>query len=106
MIFSRKYNYTKLLLLKCFLVISYIYISECQAQQDSINYKPIKDSLSADTTVKSTGDIDAIIEYSAKDSAIFDITNNKLFLYNDGYVKYKEFELHAARIILYKDTQI
>lgn len=83
--------------------------SELIAQQssDSIQYVPIKDTLnkSADTT-KPTGDVDAIIEYEAKDSAVFDVSNQKLHLYNEGRLKYKEYELKGARIILYKDKSI
>jgi len=78
-----------------------------QQKIDSVLYTPIKDSLNktSDTT-KTKGDVDAIIEYSAKDSAIFDVSNQKLMLYNQGDLKYKEYDLKAARIILYKDSHI
>lgn len=78
-----------------------------QQNADSIKYVPIKDSLnkSADS-VKSTGDFDAIVEYSAKDSAVFDVEREQLLLYNEGVLKYKEYELKGARIILYKDISI
>jgi len=73
---------------------------------DSVLYVPINDSLIKKDTTKPKSDIDAIIDYSAKDSAIFDITGNKLFLYGDGDLKYKEFELKAARVILYRESSI
>ena len=59
-----------------------------QQKIDSVLYTPIKDSLNktSDTT-KPKGDVDAIIEYSAKDSAIFDVSNQKLMLYNQGDLK-------------------
>ena len=70
---------------------------------DSLFLSPI-DSLKKSDTTKPAGDIDAIIEYSATDSAVFDIGNQKLLLYNEGELKYKEFDLKAARIILFKEN--
>jgi lipopolysaccharide assembly outer membrane protein LptD (OstA) len=80
-----------------------IRISFSQQTVDSLFFSPI-DSLKKLDTAKPTGDIDAIIEYSATDSAIFDIENRKLMLYNEGELKYKEFNLKASRIILYKEN--
>jgi lipopolysaccharide assembly outer membrane protein LptD (OstA) len=74
-----------------------------QQTGDSLFFSPI-DSLKKTDTTRPTGDIDAIIEYSATDSAIFDISSQKLYLYNQGDLKYKEFELKAARIILFKEN--
>jgi hypothetical protein len=78
-----------------------------QQNADSLKYVPIKDSLnkSADS-VKTNGDFDAIVEYNAKDSAVFDVEHEQLLLYNEGTLKYKEYELKGARIILYKDISI
>lgn len=84
-------------------------ISTAYSQQtgDSVLYVPINDSLKVNDTVKAqTGDVDAIIEYSASDSAIFDITGDKLMLYNDADLKYKEFDLKAARIVLYRESTL
>ncbi|KXK52166.1 MAG: Organic solvent tolerance protein OstA [Chlorobi bacterium OLB5] len=77
-----------------------------QETGDSLLYVPINDSLknAVDSTRKS--DIDAIIEYSASDSAIFDISGDKLMLYNDAQLKYKEFDLKAARIVLFRESSI
>ncbi len=77
-----------------------------QQTGDSLLYVPIGDSLKnvIDSTRKS--DIDAIIEYSASDSAIFDVANDKLMLYGDAELKYKEYDLKAARIVLYKESSI
>ncbi len=74
-----------------------------QQTGDSLFLSPI-DSLKKSDTTKPAGDIDAIIEYSATDSAVFDIENQKLLLYNEGELKYKEFDLKAARIILFKEN--
>jgi lipopolysaccharide assembly outer membrane protein LptD (OstA) len=73
---------------------------------DSVVYIPINDTVKTADTLRSQSDIDAIIEYSATDSAVFDIENNKLMLYNDAQLKYKEFDLKAARIVLYKESSI
>jgi lipopolysaccharide assembly outer membrane protein LptD (OstA) len=76
-----------------------------QQTGDSVLYVPIIDSLKKSSdSLKSQSDIDAIIEYSASDSAIFDISNDKLLLYNEAELKYKEFELKAARIVLFRES--
>ena len=77
-----------------------------QEPADSVLYVPIKDSLIAKDTAITKGSIDAIVDYSAKDSAIFDVTGDKLYLYNEGDLKYKEYRLKAARIILYKESTV
>ncbi len=90
-------------------ILFVFYISSAYSQQtgDSVLYVPINDSLKITDTVKaSTGDVNAIIEYSATDSAIFDISNDKLYLYNEADLKYKEFDLKAARIILYRESSL
>jgi lipopolysaccharide assembly outer membrane protein LptD (OstA) len=78
------------------------------AQQggDTLIYVPSDTLKKLGDTVKSEGDIDAIIEYSANDSAIFDISGDKLMLYNEADLKYKEYELKAARIILYSESTL
>jgi len=73
---------------------------------DSVIYVPIKDSLLSKDTTKPKGDLDAIVDYSAKDSAIFDLTGDKLFLYNEGHLKFKEYDLKAAQIILFRQSTI
>lgn len=73
---------------------------------DSVVYIPINDTVKTADTLRNQSDINAIIEYSSTDSAIFDIENDKLMLYNDAQLKYKEFDLKAARITLYKESSI
>lgn len=77
-----------------------------QQTGDSLLYVPIIDSLKIAVDTNRQGDIDAIIEYSASDSAIFDVSNDKLMLYGDSELKHKEYNLKAARIILYKESSI
>ncbi len=77
-----------------------------QQTGDSLLYVPIIDTLKTAIDTNSQSDIDAIIEYSASDSAIFDVSNDKLMLYGDSELKHKEYNLKAARIILYKESSI
>ena len=78
-----------------------------QQSGDSVLYVPINDSLkTAVDSTRGNGDVNAIIEYSATDSAIFDVSGDKLMLYNDAQLKFKEYDLKAARIILYRESSI
>jgi len=78
----------------------------CQETGDTLTYVPSDTLKKLSDTVKTQSDIDAIIEYSATDSAIFDISGDQLLLYNEADLKYKEYELKAARIILYRGSSI
>ena len=64
-----------------------------------------------DTTQKVNNDkisqsVDDIIVYSASDSALLDITNGRIYLYNNAELNYREYKLQSARIILYKETSV
>ena len=48
--------------------------------------------------------IDAPIDYDAEDSLIFDLEENKVYLYGNGFVTYQDIELRAAYIELDKAT--
>lgn len=96
----------------CFIIISIlsvISVSYSQQAGDSLvlspldSLKPATDTTAADTT-KRKGDLDAVVDYSAKDSAVFDVEGKKMMLYNEGHLIYKEYDLKAARIILYRDN--
>jgi len=76
-----------------------------QQPGDTLLYIPINDSLKTTDSTR-PGAVDAIIEYSANDSAIFDISGDKLMLYGDGQLKYKEYDLKAARITLFRESSI
>lgn len=90
------------------ILLAAIYAMPLYSQQtgDSVVYIPINDTVKTADTLRNQSDINAIIEYSATDSAVFDIENDKLMLYNDAQLKYKEFDLKAARITLYKESSI
>lgn len=91
------------------IIIFLISFALCYSQDrtDTLLYKPINDTLTKQTdTTKRTGDVDAVIEYTAKDSAVFDLKGNKLYLYGDGELKFKEYDLKAARVIFHKETSV
>ena len=89
-----------------FFFILTLWVFPQEQPADSVLYVPIKDTLIAKDTSITKSSIDAIVDYSAKDSAIFDVTGDKLYLYNEGDLKYKEYRLKAARIILYKESTV
>lgn len=59
-----------------------------------------------DTTVKSESGADAIINYNAKDSVIYDLKDKKIFLYNEAVLTYKDLKLNAGRITVDENSQI
>ena len=59
-----------------------------------------------DTSKQVKSDIDAPINYEAKDSLVYDLKNNKVFLYNDAMLTYKDLKLEAGRITVDQETQI
>ncbi|MEO8663951.1 MAG: putative LPS assembly protein LptD [Ignavibacteria bacterium] len=69
---------------------------------------PSDTSLSSviDTSRQIISDIDAPINYSARDSLIFDTKNKKVYLYNEAKLTYKDLKLEAGRIIVDQETQI
>lgn len=61
---------------------------------------------SPDTSKQVVSDIDAIINYEAKDSLIYDLKNKKVYLYNEAKLNYKDLKLDAGRITVDQETQI
>ena len=59
-----------------------------------------------DTSKQVQSDINAIINYNAEDSVVFDLTTNKMMLYNDAKVVYKDLKLNSGIIIIDRQTQI
>lgn len=55
-----------------------------------------KDSIVVQPKTKST--LDKIIDYTAKDSIVFDIKKNKVYLYNEAELKYGDIELKSYYI--------
>jgi lipopolysaccharide assembly outer membrane protein LptD (OstA) len=61
----------------------------------------LADSLKADSlskTVKKSNKLEGAVDYSAKDSLRFEIKQQKVFLYNEADIKYKDFNLKANRV--------
>jgi len=67
-----------------------------------------KDTLKSviDTSRQVKSDIDAIIDYSARDSAIFDIKEKTIHLFYNGELIYKDLKLNAGHIIVNQETEI
>jgi len=58
------------------------------------------DTVQAAAEKPTTTEIDAPIDYEADDSLIFDLENDKVYLYGNGFVTYQDIELRAAYIEL------
>jgi lipopolysaccharide assembly outer membrane protein LptD (OstA) len=76
-----------------------------QTPDDSVK---VLDSLKSaiDTSKQVQSDIDAVIEYSARDSAIFNLKEKTIHLYYNGELIYKDLKLKAGHIIINQETQI
>ena len=59
-----------------------------------------------DTSKYAKSDINEVIDYSAYDSVVFDLATNKMRLYNNAEVIYKDLKLNSGVIILDRQTQI
>ncbi|MBC7425236.1 MAG: hypothetical protein H7321_01770, partial [Bacteroidia bacterium] len=73
---------------------------------DSLSAK--KDTLSfsgSDTIRLSASSIDVAIVYSSEDSTIFDLKNQKVYLFGKAKVKYGEMTLEAARMVIDMKTK-
>lgn len=57
-----------------------------------------------DTSKQVLSDVEDIIYYSAEDSAIFDIENQTVYLYNKANLEYKDLKLIAGVIIFDRNT--
>lgn len=83
---------------------------------DTLIQKNIPDSLLPDSVkavkidsfdVKISKDsIDAPVEYEAKDSMVLDVTAQKLYLYGETDVKYKDVNLKAPEIVFNQQTSM
>ena len=93
-----------------FLVISADSLS--QISRDSLKTVSEPDSavkpvfISSDSIPKADSDVDAVINYTAKDSLVYDLKNKKVYLYNEAILTYKDLKLDAGRISIDEDTQI
>ena len=75
------------------------------AQTDTITTKDTVKSL-IDTAFQKQSDLDSKINYAAKDSAVFDIASQRIFLYNKGEVVYKELRLNSGLVVIDRNSRI
>ena len=64
------------------------------------------DSLAARDSIKTKKkyDIDAVVYASSADSLIFDVQSKKMFIYNQGELKYKDTDLKSGKIFVDYET--
>jgi lipopolysaccharide assembly outer membrane protein LptD (OstA) len=84
------------------------------AQRDSTLHFPI-DTLAVkkdtsvskiDTTRQAVSDINYVINYTAKDSAVFEVNEQKVFLYNNATLDYNDLSLKAGIIVIDRQSQL
>ncbi|MGB0838114.1 MAG: putative LPS assembly protein LptD [Flavobacteriaceae bacterium] len=79
--------------------------------KDSINPKaplPLQtnDSIAQDSTAVKKDILDGIINHTAKDSIVEDVTNKKIRLYNEGHLQYQDIDLKAGFIEINYETNV
>ncbi len=93
-----------------FLIILTTGISFSQIVRDSARVN-FSDSISnpvfksIDTSKQISSDIDSPIEYSASDSIVYDFNSNKVYLYNNAKLAYKDLKLESGRIVVDRESQ-
>jgi len=94
-----RYVYISILILNCSIAFSQIDESDTLVVSDSLETV-------IDTTRQVKSDIDAIINYSANDSIVFDLKGNKMFLFDQSELTYKDLKLNAGIIIVDRETEV
>lgn len=73
---------------------------------DTIDFSvPDSLKLQIDTSRQIQSDIDAVIYYVAQDSAVFDLTADKLLLFNNSEILYKDLKLNSGIIVVHQKEQ-
>lgn len=98
-LYIRKWILLILFLLQCVLLDKIFAQSDTTNSKDTILNK-------IDTSKQVLSDVEDIIYYSAIDSAIFDIDNQTVYLYNKALLEYKDLKLQAGVIIYDRKTNI
>jgi lipopolysaccharide assembly outer membrane protein LptD (OstA) len=88
-----------IIFLNCLNVFSQVDESDTLDVTDSLEYV-------IDTTRQVESDIDAVINYSANDSVVFDLKENKMFLFDQSELTYKDLKLNAGIIVVDQETEI
>lgn len=79
-------------------ILYFFLISPAIAQTDSLKTDSTKSTIDTLRQIKS--DISAPINYSARDSAIFDVKGKRLYLFNDAELTYQDLKLNSGIILL------
>lgn len=87
-------------------ILFFFITASLSAQTDSLK-SLTADSLKPkiDTAKQVQSDISAPINYSARDSAVFDVKSKKLYLFNDAELNYQDLKLNSGIILLDKEDE-
>lgn len=75
-----------------------------QAQIDSVRTDSVR-TVKIDS-VKYSSAFDAKVQYTARDSIVFDLKSNKLYLYGDAHLVYTDMDLKADKIWIHMDESL
>lgn len=89
-----------------YILLLALFFSAANAQEDTVKIADSTKTLLLDTSKFAKSDINEVIDYSAYDSVVFDLATNKMRLYNNAEVIYKDLKLNSGVIILDRQTQI
>ena len=90
-----------------FILLISFYSSFSLSQVNESDTLDVSDSLEyvIDTTRQVKSDIDDVIDYSANDSVVFDLKENKMFLFDQSELIYKDLKLNAGIIVVDRETE-
>ncbi len=66
----------------------------------------VSDSLAGDSVKPKKNGLDAVVEYVAKDSIVYDAVTGLAYLYGEANVKYQDMQLDAERISMNMDSSM
>ena len=65
-----------------------------------------RDTVAIDSTKQSQSALDAPVDFIAKDSVVFDYTDNHVYFYGDANIKYTNLDLKADEVTMSVDSSI
>lgn len=86
---------------RCWLVLSAIFFTfdaVCQST-DSLQVSTERDSVTVDS-LQLGDDFKSLVKYTADDSTVYDLGNDKVYLYGNAYMEYTDIKLNANYIEL------
>ncbi len=106
--FNIAYPDRKRIIFKLYILFFFLFftlLNKTFSQSDTLTSRDtLKNKI--DTSRQVLSDVEDIIYYSAEDSAIFDIDNQTVYLYNKALLEYKDLKLQAGVIIFDRSTNI